>query len=196
MPVLAVDSGFFEFRDATGVCHDAGEVSAGCDYDVLLTTWGGFYRYAIGDRVRVHGFEGEAPLLEFIGRGGVTSDMCGEKLSEDFVIRALAPLALRFALLAPGGRRGYLLFVDAAEVMARDAEASATRVDAALCANPQYAYARKLGQLAAIEVFRCEQPLQSWKRDAVARGMRLGDVKPPALSPHDGWEQRFRIAAT
>lgn len=194
MPVLALESGFFEFRDAAGACHDIGSVSAGCEYDVLMTTWGGLYRYAIGDKVRVQGFEGEAPLLEFLGRGGVTSDLCGEKLSENFVIRALQPLGLRFALIAPGARRGYMLFVDAAEVPDSGATGCATRADAALCANPQYAYARQLGQLAALEIRRCERPLETWQRDAVERGIRLGDIKPPALSPYSGWEQRLQVA--
>jgi len=195
MPVLALESGFFEFRDAAGVCHDLGGVSKGYDYDVLMTTWGGLYRYAIGDRVRVHGFAGEAPLLEFLGRGGVTSDLCGEKLSEDFVIHALAPLGLRFALLAPelNARRAYVLFVDACEVPDSGTADYAMRADTALCANPQYAYARRLGQLAAVDVRRCVRPLQTWQRDAVERGMRLGDIKPPMLSPHSGWEQRFQV---
>jgi hypothetical protein len=195
MPVLALESGFFEFRDMAGICHDLVGVSKGCDYDVLMTTWGGLYRYAIGDRVHVHGFEGEAPLLEFLGRGGVTSDLCGEKLSEDFVIRALRPLGLCFALLAPAsdGRRGYLLFVDAADLPAAAAAQTAARADTALCTNPQYAYARKLGQLAALEIRRCVRPLETWQRKCVARGLRLGDIKPPALSSDDGWAQRLQM---
>jgi hypothetical protein len=195
MPVLAVASGFFEFCDSAGVCHDTAGVAAGGEYDVVMTTWSGFYRYAIGDRVRVHGFEGEAPLLEFIGRGSMTSDLCGEKLSEDFVLGALAPLGLRFALLAPAVRRGYALFVDIAEVPASAVRDYAARTDVALCANPQYAYARTLGQLAPVEIRRCVRPQETWQRDAVGRGMRLGDIKPPALSPRHGWEQQFQFAA-
>jgi hypothetical protein len=193
MPVLAVESGFFEFRDTEGTCHDVSEVCTGADYDVLLTTWGGLYRYATGDRVRMHGFAGEAPLLEFLGRSGVASDICGEKLGEDFVINALRPLGLQFSLLAPGAGRGYVLFVDGDEVTIIGARDCAARADAALCANPQYAYARKLGQLVHVEISRCTQPLQSWRREHLARGMRLGDIKPPALSPRNDWEQYFEV---
>jgi hypothetical protein len=196
-PVLAVASGFFEFRDAAGVCHDCAGVRVDADYDVLMTTWGGLYRYDIGDRVRVRGFVGEAPLLEFIGRGGVTCDLCGEKLTEAFVIRVLQPLRLRFALLAPDAapRRAYVLYVDADEVSAAGAAACAARAEAALCVNPQYAYARQLKQLAPLAIRRCVQPLQTWQHGASARGMRWGDIKPPALSPDSGWAQRLTAAA-
>ncbi len=193
IPVLAVESGFYEFRDAQGICHDISEVHMGTDYDLLLTTWGGLYRYAIGDRVRMHGFAGEAPLLEFLGRGGVASDLCGEKLTEDFVINALRPLGLRFSLLAPDVGRGYVLFVDCDEVANSCTEDYVTRADAALCANPQYAYARKHGQLARVEIRHCTQPLQSWRREHLARGMRLGDIKPPAFSPRNDWERCFEV---
>jgi hypothetical protein len=197
MPVLAVESGFYEFRDGAGRSWLAGELSPGSQYEVLLTTESGFYRYATGDRVRVHGFAGEAPLLEFIGRGGHVSDLCGEKLSEDFVMSGLAPLCLRFALVAPATapRRGYSLFVDAAEVSGDGAAAVGDFAEQALCRNPQYAYARRLGQLAPLEVRRCVSPLDTWLRAGLDRGQRLSVVKPPVLSGEHGWTSRFRGTA-
>ena len=185
MPVLAVDSGYFEFRDAAGRCFGGAELNEGCDYEVLMTTEGGLYRYDIGDRVRVHGYAGQAPLLEFIGRGAHVSDLCGEKLSEDFVLSALQPLGLRFAMLAPG-EAGYLLVVDADEVTPERA-ASLAGVERALWRNPQYAYARRLGQLGELQVVRRERPLDAWLRAGLARGQRLGDIKPPALCTRREW---------
>src|SRR2546423_2882875 len=117
MPVLAVDSGYFEFRDEAGRCLEAGEVAVDSEYEILMTTEGGLYRYAIGDRVRVCGFAGEAPMLEFLGRSDSGVDLCGEKLTEAFVLSALAPFKLGFSLLAPAGAQspGYALYLDAAE---------------------------------------------------------------------------------
>lgn len=194
MPVLAVDSGFYEFRDGAGRSLIAGEVSAGSDYDVVMTTESGLYRYATGDRVRVHGFAGEAPLLEFIGRGAHVSDLCGEKLSEDFVTAGLAPLRLRFALVAPSAapRRGYSLFVDAAEVGCDGVTVVENSVEQAFCRSPQYAYARRLGQLAPLELRRCVRPLETWLRAGLERGQRLSVVKPPVLSAEHGWARRFQ----
>jgi hypothetical protein len=195
MPVLAVDSGYFEFLDDTGRCRAAGEVTPGEEYQVLMTTESGLYRYAIGDRVCVHGFAGEAPTLEFVGRGAHCSDLCGEKLTEHLALASIAPLALRFAMLAPAGEPGYLLFVDADEVAPEKSEALARSTESALSANPQYAYARTLGQLAPLGVRRCIRPLETWLTWGLDRGQRLGDIKPPALSPEPAWQLRFEAAA-
>lgn len=182
-PVLAVDSAYFEFLDGAGTAHEAWALDPGGEYELLLTTEGGLYRYAIGDRVRVRGYAGEAPLLEFLGRAAGV-DLCGEKLSESFVTQALAPLGLTFALLAPGrgGKPGYALVVDAAEVPRERAAALLERAERALAANPQYEYARALGQLAPLELQRREQPLEAWIGERLRRGQRLGDIKPPALA--------------
>ena len=182
-PVLAVDSGYFEFLDDTGRAHEAADLEVGADYEVLMSTEGGLYRYAIGDRVRVRGYADEAPMLEFLGRTA-TVDLCGEKLTEAFVIRALAPLSLKFGLLSPvlQGKAGYALAVDAAEVQPERVAQLAQDAERALAANPQYAHARRLGQLAPLAVVRREQPLDAWERGRLGRGQRLGDIKPPALS--------------
>lgn len=86
--VLEVSSHFYEFipseqidsaRPDTLRSH---EVEVGRDYFVVLTTSSGLYRYAIGDQVRVVGFVGEAPLIEFLNKGAHVSSLAGEKLTE------------------------------------------------------------------------------------------------------------------
>jgi hypothetical protein len=182
-PVLAADSGYFEFLDDAGHAHEAADVAVGAEYEVLMTTEGGLYRYAIGDRVRVRGFAGEAPTLEFIGRTAAV-DLCGEKLTEAFVTAALAPVGLKFALLSPAkaGRAGYVLTVDTEEVPEDAAVRLAERVERALGVNPQYAYARALGQLSRVAVVPRDRPLQAWLDARMVIGQRLGDIKPPVLS--------------
>ncbi len=182
-PVLAVDSGYFEFVDEAGHAHEAADLEVGAEYEVLMSTEGGLYRYAIGDLVRVRGYAGEAPMLEFLGRTAAV-DLCGEKLTEAFVIRALAPLGLKFALLSPRPRdgTGYALTVDAAEVTPESAARLAQDAERVLAENPQYAHARRLGQLASLAVVRRERPLDAWQRSRLGHGQRLGDIKPPALS--------------
>jgi hypothetical protein len=181
-PVISPASGYYEFRDDDGTVHGIDGVRAGADYDLIITNANGFYRYAIGDRVRVHGHVGEAPMLEFIGRGAHCTDLCGEKLTECFVAQALKPLGLRFAALALDASSAcYLLVVDAREQLGSSEDELLSRLEHSLGRNPQYAYARRLGQLQPTRLQRLSQPVHRWTRLRQARGQRLGDIKPPLL---------------
>ena len=92
-------------------------------------------------------------------------------------------LGLTFALLSPtAGQAGYALTVDANEVGDADCDSLNQQLEHALQANPQYAYARRLGQLAPGKVMRRERALDAWMKERLARGQRLGDIKPPVLS--------------
>ena len=86
--VLDVAGSFFEFveagrtadeKNAVKRCH---ELEPGQDYRVIMTTAAGFYRYDIGDYVRVRGYEGKAPIVEFLHRGEHVASVTGEKLTE------------------------------------------------------------------------------------------------------------------
>lgn len=191
-PVLAINSAFFEFLDATErswMCH---ELRDGELYQVVVTTPGGLYRYDLGDRVRMRGWAEGLPMLEFVGRGGLVSDLCGEKLTEEFVLRNL-PDTDGFAMLAPSlaATPHYVLFLDAARTDEDQAVHLAKQLDDSLSENPQYRYARHLGQLGQVRARRVATPIEVYTSCAVALGHRLGDVKPPALRPETDWEARF-----
>jgi hypothetical protein len=176
--VPALASSFVEFVDEAGTPRLCDEVEPGGRYRVIITTWGGLYRYDIGDLVRCVGREGEVPRLRFEGRAGVTSDLVGEKLDDGFVAAALRVVG-QPAMLVP--RREphphYELWLETADEPARMAEA----VDRALEANPQYAYARRIGQLGAVRGRHAPDFLQKFIADRVAAGARLGDTKAVAL---------------
>ena len=184
-PVLAVNSGFYEFLDAAERSHLAHELRTGEDYEVVMTV-PGLYRYLCGDRVRVHGWIGTAPQVEFIGRSGLVSDLVGEKLSEAFVADCLKGIE-GFAMLAPAlePRPHYHLYVEIADSTLLE------QVEQALQGNPQYAYARALGQLAPLRVVTVKQPLQRYQTWAMQRGQRLGDIKPPSLRSEPDWERHM-----
>ena len=168
---------FFEFLDTAGTARLAHEVVAGEHYSLVLTTWGGLYRYRIGDRVRVHGFAGEAPLLEFLGREGAATDLVGEKLTESFVLSALGAVWRGLdAAATTAPRSGCVLLCGRAP----DPGCRAGDADAALCANPQYAYARALGQFAPL-ASNAAAARRGARPPRHARGGRIGDLKPPAL---------------
>jgi hypothetical protein len=152
---LAVTSHFFEFIDDAGRVLPVEALSEGGEYEIVITTGGGLWRYRLGDHVRVTGWVGRTPSLKFLGRKGNISDRFGEKLSELFVVEILREVfgsdPPRFALLAPdedpAGCR-YTLYVEA-KAQAHWAGA----LDRALRRNLHYAYCRDLGQLQPPRVF-------------------------------------------
>lgn len=193
-PVLAVNSGFYEFIDKSGQSRLAHEVCEGEVYEVLLTTYGGLYRYRTGDQVRVRGFADATPLLEFIGRLGYVSDLCGEKITEAQVQSSLADHS-GFAVLAPSlsGGPGYRLLLDACEHDSSAAERLAVQVERGLHGNPHYRYARRLGQLGRVRAERYPDALTSYLGWLDRQGQRLGDIKPPVLHRELDWQQIFEV---
>ncbi len=176
--IPALNSAYLEFADANGRTRLADELAVGESLRVIVTTAGGLYRYDMGDRVRCVGHIGATPRLVFEGRADLVSDMVGEKLNEAFVARALAALGVA-AALAPRSepKPHYELWLDAEQAP----EQAGERIDAALRGNPQYAYARDLGQLGP--VIALARPGFSARRneERARAGWRLGDMKPAAI---------------
>ncbi len=58
--------------------------------------------------------------------------------------------------------------------------------------NFHYRYCRRLGQLGPVGSFRVRRgALETYLAGCLARGQRLGDIKPTALHPASGWSRRF-----
>jgi hypothetical protein len=200
-PVPALTSAFLEFIDANGRPLLCDELRAGESYRVVMTNAGGFYRYDLGDRLLCHGYEGALPLLEFVGRD-VASDLVGEKLTEPFVCDALTLVAGTACLAARAAARPhYILLMDTSD---RDtARCAAATIERRLRSNPQYDYARKIGQLEPVACEMVDHLLERYLRLGARRGRRLADIKPPALitdaailealiNPVDGGSSAFR----
>jgi hypothetical protein len=174
------------------------ELEGGQDYEVILTTSGGLYRYALGDTVRVVGRIGQTPLIEFVGRVDRVVDLVGEKLHEDFVAHALTGVLAagggvpRFAMLAPETEpvARYVLFVEDAGGDPGHGDLG-ERLDRALAANPHYDHARRLGQLAALEVVTVRDAARRYLDGCASLGQRLGDVKSTTLHRDTAWRARF-----
>jgi len=193
--VAAILSHFLEFLDDQGRPHLVHEVEPGAEYSVVISTSGGLWRYRLGDRVRVTGFLQRTPLLEFVGKEDGVCDLRGEKLHPSFVggilrdLRRELLLPLGFAMLAPSRtpEAGYLLLVEHGAPAAL-----ANALDHKLRSNPQYAYARDLGQLAAPRVINCgPDAAERYMERCIVLGQRAGDVKPTFLHRADGWEDWF-----
>ena len=182
-PLLCAQSGFFEFIGSDGRVLLADELSERETYEVVLTTNGGLYRYRSGDLVRFEGFKHALPVLRFVGRNGAVSDIVGEKLTETFVQHALEGLE-GFAMLVPrpSATPSYLLVGEDEHIAAY-----CGTVETRLLQNPQYAYARKIGQLGALEPIVLKDAMTRYIVYKTASGSRIGDVKIPALQTEENW---------
>lgn len=188
-PVLAVDSGFYEFIDDDESVRCAWQLQQDECYEVVLTSAGGLYRYRTGDRVRCMGHADHLPVLRFVGRNGLASDLVGEKLTDEFVAGCLEGAPGFNVLLPKTDPPGYLL------VHQGDSSPDLESIDAALCRNPQYAYARRMNQLRPLGELVVPDALERFTAHAVSSGRRLGDVKVPSLCLQDIWAETNRKQA-
>jgi hypothetical protein len=187
--VLSACSHFFEFIEIeTKQISLIKELKVGKQYEVVVTTGGGFYRYRSYDVVEVIGWWKNLPLLIFKGKNDRISDRFGEKLHEAFireVIERLAPGA-SFYLMAPQ-KDCYILYIKG------DKLPGSKTVDEALRESFHYDYCRKLGQLKAVQVFVLTgDPKKEYIEGCLSAGQKLGDIKPTYLSTKENWDQFFQ----
>ncbi len=93
--ILDVTTHYYEFIPEEEVSSSqppvlaAHELQEGRNYYILLTTSYGLYRYHIYDVVRCTGFHNKTPLVEFLSKGSLFSNLTGEKVSEYHVSGAM-----------------------------------------------------------------------------------------------------------
>ena len=189
---LAYRSHVFEFRDGDSV-KLATELETGSRYEVILTTGGGLFRYATEDLVELTGYRETCPLLRFVGRKHHVSDHFGEKLNEIFVRErlehALRNVPHRFAMVACDGE-SYVLYLESEGSDAILLRATRS-LEASLREAIHYDHCRRLGQLAALRLFRVEREGAASYLTSCAQTQTLGDIKIPALDRDQGWTRRF-----
>jgi len=184
--VLSAYSHYYEFISLLDDAVCSGwELQKGGQYEVVITTSGGLYRYRLNDVVEVTGHFHSIPTLRFIGKRDMVSDLFGEKLHEIFVRDTLESLHIRndFCMVAPS-EGGYILFIQTNDTV--------PDIDLAFRANFHYDYCRKLGQLRELRIFKLTgHPAQVYLEACVQQGQKLGDIKPAVLSRKSDWESIF-----
>jgi len=210
--ILAVDSNFFEFipvgerESADPTVLRSHEVEIGQEYFILLTTSAGFYRYDIGDQIRVVDFYGQAPVIEFLHKGRHVSSLAGEKLTERQVVRAFehARLALGFGaatfILAPQWATTpfYRLHVEEGTVAGAD---QADRLTAEMerqlrSVNVEYTCKRDSGRLGPLQVNVLPAGFLARREAGLAarRGGRQEQYKHCYLCPTPGEDADFPVS--
>ncbi|NEV63711.1 RimK family alpha-L-glutamate ligase [Thiorhodococcus minor] len=83
---LAIFGYFFEFQPLSGgeplLAH---QLRDGEEYGLIITTYSGLYRYNLHDIVRVKGFTGETPNIQFVSKTRDVANLAGEKLNGAFI---------------------------------------------------------------------------------------------------------------
>ena len=89
--------GFYEFipvedgMSATPLLMD--QLEAGKEYELIVTNLSGFYRYRLGDVVRVTGYHNECPMIVFSYRKNQLISMYGEKVTETTLRNAVEAMS-------------------------------------------------------------------------------------------------------
>ena len=209
--VLDIWSHYFEFIPEAEIDSPqptvlgAHELREGRSYYIVPTTQYGLYRYHISDLVRVTGFYGRTPEVEFLGKGHRFANLTGEKLSEYHVTRAMDAVAktvrqpITAYTLAPvwdDHRPYYAIYLEESDVT----DAAGTRsflahLDRALGEeNIEYAAKREGGRIGAVRAAVIPAGTwAAWDRDRLAttggspeqykHPCLIGDIKFRATLP-------------
>ncbi|KAF8698838.1 hypothetical protein HU200_035098 [Digitaria exilis] len=104
--------GYFEFLpvdEASGVASgdaaqlvDLARVEQGREYELVITTYAGLYRYRVGDILRVAGFHNAAPRFAFVRRKNVLLSIESDKTDEAELQRAVDRASATLRASRPG----------------------------------------------------------------------------------------------
>jgi len=155
-PVLCADTHFYEFSHiADGSIHTADQLKVGEQYELILTTSSGLYRYRLRDIVQCIEKDSHHVSLQLVGKADLVSDLCGEKLHVQFVEEALEEMEKFFpsssCIMVPcrqDGKAYYIMAViGSTPPSAADRACILRRLDDLLCQNVHYHICRALQQL-------------------------------------------------
>jgi len=178
----------FEFLDDAGHIHLPAELGHGAEYETVVTTAGGLYRYRTGDRVVVTGQLARTPTLRFLGRSSSVADTCGEKLSEAHVAQVIFEtfnahrLAPEQVLLGPESAAAPTRYVLCICGSTAPPPTLVEDLDLALRTNPHYDLCRRLGQLGHPKInWRSHKSVVNADPGYQIGATPLGAVKPKVL---------------
>lgn len=165
------------------------ELKAGESYEIVLTNFAGFYRYRLGDVVKVAGYFHQSPILEFQYRKGQLLNVSGEKTSEEAVQQALS-----LALQSSGTRlEDYTAALDLSEsvgyyhfyVESASVDIEVLRESLQLYleeTNPRYRAGIEGKRISPLKVDRVKSgTFQKIRQELIRRGASLNQVKIPRL---------------
>lgn len=170
------------------------QLEKGQSYEIVVTNFSGFYRYRIGDVVKVVDYYFNTPLLEFGYRKGQLLNLAGEKTSEQAVIAAIQDASLTLGLLLEdftvvqdlaGPLGSYQFYLEVADVPAATGKGVKIRQTLNKClaeANPRYLAAVEGRRLAPLGLnLVAKGTFGEIRKALVQRGASNNQVKIPRL---------------
>ncbi len=174
------------------------QLEKGKSYEIVLTNQAGFYRYRLGDVIKVVDYYNSSPVIEFLYRKGQLLNVAGEKTQEAAVLDALKNAAKHWGsdlmdftttvdLDGPVGR--YVFFVEVQGTgKITDITTWQIILEKALeKANPRYRAGIEAGRIGGL-LLQVVQPgtFQRFQRELILRGASDNQVKIPRLLSDEG----------
>lgn len=131
--IITANEYFFEFIEqkngkSVGKPLTADKVKKGKEYLVIITTPEGLYRYDMGDIVKIAGFRGKLPLIEFVNRNNYLN-IAGELAHENILIECMeramkkSGIQLRsftfIPLISPSKKPRYEILAEPIEIISK-----------------------------------------------------------------------------
>ena len=196
--IPAFRSHFLEFIDLRDESvKKLNQLEKGQEYEVVITTSGGLYRYKMNDVILVKGFcMRNLPMFQFLYKRDYVSDMRGEKIGLQHVTQLETELrnkfkGIHFFMLSPvleGSSAYYSVYIHADNSDNFPFHEMSVFADEFLKQNFHYDYARKIGQLGNLKVFKLNgSPAETIINYIESTGIKRGDIKLYPLNKLPIW---------
>ncbi|MEG0775181.1 GH3 auxin-responsive promoter family protein [Clostridium sp.] len=198
--VVTPRTAFFEFiplnksdsHNPDTLCLD--ELKIGESYEIIITNFSGFYRYRIGDVVKVVDYYGKSPVIEFLHRKGQLLNLVAEKTTESAVHHSIMTSIEKWgvelvdytAMLDLSETVGcYKFYVEVNNPGEFMQEIEMKRVileEAIRDANPTYKVAQKAGRIAPLKLEAvASETFLEVKNQLIKKGASINQVKVPRV---------------
>ena len=198
--VVTPRSAYFEFisldesEKSSPTTFDLDKLKVGEMYEVVITNYSGFYRYRMGDIIKVVGYSHKSPLIEFMYRKGQLLNLAGEKTSEQAVQYALISTAKTVGVVLEDYTitleledivGHYLFYIETNEPLITSTKMLEMKNTLEQClekANPRYLAGVKAKRINKVDIhFVQVDTFQALKQELLKRGASLNQVKIPRL---------------
>lgn len=198
--VVVPGSVYFEFiplseQDSENpIALNLDELKMGESYEVIITNYSGFYRYRLGDVIKVVNYYNESPVIEFLYRKGQLLNIAAEKTQEAAVQHAVMTAVKKWGtelvdytviqdLSSTVGFYKFYVEVNNPEALINDIEKNRVILEKALGeANPRYLAGLEANRIASLklQVVKCGT-FENVRKELLKKGASINQVKIPRV---------------